>query len=91
MCGVEQAVEQDQGLARLHKDLGGDGVLIEAIDCKPGLDFTRGRWIDPPAQRVLQRIGLSLLFEVRVNPDHVDAPERRFNRLLATGFEQLVP
>ncbi|WP_245329390.1 hypothetical protein [Bradyrhizobium canariense] len=40
LCGVERPLEQDQDLARLNVDFGGDGMLVEAIGRKPRVDLS---------------------------------------------------
>lgn len=91
LCGVEQPLEQDQDLARLHVDFGGDGELIKAMSRKSRVDLGRSDGIAAPAQRILQRVELGLRFEAGIDPDHVDAPQRRLHRLLAIGLKQFMP
>ncbi|WP_164937183.1 hypothetical protein [Bradyrhizobium vignae] len=72
--GVEQAFEQDQDLARLDVDFSGDGILIKALGGKPRFDLGRSDGINAPAQGILLRVVFGLVFEVGIDPDHVDAP-----------------
>jgi hypothetical protein len=83
LCCIQQALVQDEQLARLRVDLHVDGVLIEAIGCK-AVDFGRPHRINPHG--VLQRV-LGLVFELGRDSNHVDAPQRRLNRLLAIGLK----
>ena len=51
------------------------------------MDFAGRDGIHPPAQRVSPRMIFGLRFEVGCDPDHVNAPQRGFNRLLARALE----
>jgi hypothetical protein len=90
LCGTQQALEQDENLSRLQVNLSVDGPLIEPVGSKPRVDLGRSDWINSPAQSVLRRVVLGFVAEFRSDTDHVDAPKRGLNRLLAIGFKKLV-